>query len=65
MTLQEEDLNTSELPVDRALYRCSAFFCGLGNLPDCLRLEMLQTDFLRGDVLFRVVLMRSWTSAIS
>ena len=27
--------------------RCSAFFCALRNLPECARLEMLQTDFRR------------------
>ena len=28
-------------------HQCSAFFCALRNLPDCARLEMLQTEFRR------------------
>ena len=28
-------------------HQCSAFLCALRNLPDCARLEMLQTDFRR------------------
>ena len=41
------DLNTSELSVGRALIDALPFFCTLRNLPDCARLEMLQTDFRR------------------
>ena len=43
---------TSHLDINRTLcwqgtHQCSAFFCALRNLPDCARLEMLQTDFRR------------------
>ena len=60
MTPTGGDLNTSELSVGRApSVFCS---CALRNLPDCARLEMLQTDFRR-EMGCSGSSARSWTAA--
>ncbi len=47
MTPTGGDLNTNRTLHRQGTHQCSAFFCALRNLPDCARLEMLQTDFRR------------------